>query len=344
MKIKILGWSSQGLRIPDANVRLAGTNDIVPKFSFVQMPNGAGKTTTLELLRLALSGAGQRLKAAEVKEYIHFDNEQSWGQFTVDITVDGEPISYSLRFDCHDGRGKIQFESIFPGRGESNYEFVQPGPSNTYFSKQFSSFCITEPGISFNNPEAVSRFIDLVRETRQLSHGNIDTISLREVILDECKERLKIIEKDDTWGQAERTEKIISSFFKGEGNSEAMGPLVLAEFTLLLALVSSELNDVPLICESPSGFLDMPNRILLARLLNLSNNQFIGFIHQSERSGFITEIEKNEDSIKYFTLIGSDRLDRSISPPLSETGVIKNETGILVEGKEYFHAFEGFLS
>ncbi len=139
-----------------------------------------------------------------------------------------------------------------------------------------------------------------------------------------------------------RIEGLLTAYFAGLEDFEAMGPRILASYFLISALTSSNAHCFPIVCENPVGPLDVAYRVIAAHILSSSNNQFIGFISQHEREPFVTEIEKSGKTIRYFTLIGSDREIPQISPSIPDTGVTNSATGTLIEGREYFHAFEGF--
>ena len=55
MKLKIIGWESNGLRCPDIKLDLHKNSEL-PKVYVFQMRNGVGKTTTKDLIKSALSG------------------------------------------------------------------------------------------------------------------------------------------------------------------------------------------------------------------------------------------------------------------------------------------------
>src|SRR5690349_19557196 len=96
MRIDLLGWSSKGLRCPDADIDLRRAGGKLPKVSLIQMPNGTGKTTTLELLKAALSGAAQHWDADYIRDFRRSGETHRHGVFRVDLLIAGRPASWEL--------------------------------------------------------------------------------------------------------------------------------------------------------------------------------------------------------------------------------------------------------
>ena len=65
MDVKILGWDTKGLRLPDWKINLDDNGG--KKTSLIMMPSGMGKTTTLSLLRYSFCDYS---KIIEKKRYI----------------------------------------------------------------------------------------------------------------------------------------------------------------------------------------------------------------------------------------------------------------------------------
>lgn len=102
--LKLLGWSSRGLRCPDYNVDFTRNGKECFKVSLIQMPNGTGKTTTLNLLRAALSG-----KSPNGGEWAKYDIKElakpgynSAGEFIVHFLHADRKYSVRLAFDFYE--------------------------------------------------------------------------------------------------------------------------------------------------------------------------------------------------------------------------------------------------
>jgi DNA sulfur modification protein DndD len=82
MRIELAGWSSEGLRCPDIEIKLM-TDDKIAPVSLIQMPNGTGKTTTLTMIRAAMSGEAQGWSAGKIKSLRRPGESHSEGTFTL---------------------------------------------------------------------------------------------------------------------------------------------------------------------------------------------------------------------------------------------------------------------
>ena len=102
--LKILGWSSRGLRCPDYTVDFTRAGGEAHRVSLIQMPNGTGKTTTLGLLRAALSGHSP--DGGDWSRYPIADLAKPGGgedgEFIVHLRHDERKYSIRLAFDFED--------------------------------------------------------------------------------------------------------------------------------------------------------------------------------------------------------------------------------------------------
>ncbi len=101
MKIRLLGWESEGLRCPDVKVELAKSG--YKKVALIQMPNGTGKTTTLNLIRAALTGEAQNWDGDQVNQYKRRDSDIPVGKFILRLSVDDKPLTFDLKLDFSEG-------------------------------------------------------------------------------------------------------------------------------------------------------------------------------------------------------------------------------------------------
>ena len=114
MEIKLMGWSSLGLRSPDHQIDLSqGTQPA--HVSFIQMPNGTGKTTTLTLLNAALCGEAMSWEPEDVRSFRRVDEDIDKGTFIVNLKVDGKPLTFELILDFETGRPS--YRTTTPGSG-----------------------------------------------------------------------------------------------------------------------------------------------------------------------------------------------------------------------------------
>jgi DNA sulfur modification protein DndD len=94
MDLKITGWTSNGLRCPDADIDLM-IGDKVARVSFIQMLNGTGKTTTLELLKICLSG---KINAVDDPKGL-LRQTSNLGSFILETLIDGVKYSFEVVID-----------------------------------------------------------------------------------------------------------------------------------------------------------------------------------------------------------------------------------------------------
>ena len=134
--LRILGWKSEGLRCPDHEIDLVGSQSHPSRVSLIQMPNGTGKTTTLELLRAALSGSLQG--ASDIGRFRKKDLEDEYGKFETRLQLDGRPLTMTLEFDF--GLGVVDYKTTWASGQER--EFAPPAPLHRFMNEAFVNFFI----------------------------------------------------------------------------------------------------------------------------------------------------------------------------------------------------------
>ena len=119
--LRILGWTSEGLRCPDHEVNCCDSDGHPFAVSLIQMPNGTGKTTTLSLLRASLSGGGEDRSwdPARVREYRKKGSASATGMFTLRLTLNGRRLTVAMEFDFEAGR--IGFRTTYGSGQESGF-------------------------------------------------------------------------------------------------------------------------------------------------------------------------------------------------------------------------------
>jgi DNA sulfur modification protein DndD len=138
--IKILGWSSRGMRCPDYSVDFSrNDNGDVHRVSLIQMPNGTGKTTTLNLLRAALSGKspdGRDWTDYPVLELAGQDSID--GEFIVHLMLDEKKYSIRLSFDFKEPKVDI----YTTGQNGEAYGFNAPRALDQFLNPNFVRFFV----------------------------------------------------------------------------------------------------------------------------------------------------------------------------------------------------------
>ena len=134
--LRILGWKAAGLRCPDHEIDLVGSQDRPFRISLIQMPNGTGKTTTLELLRAALSGSLQG--SPNIERFRKKDLEGEHGKFEARLQLNGRPLTMTLEFDFD--LGMVDYKTTWASGQERG--FAPPAPLRRFMNEAFVNFFI----------------------------------------------------------------------------------------------------------------------------------------------------------------------------------------------------------
>lgn len=150
MRIRMVGWESEGLRCPDVKVKFAA-GDELPRVTLVQMPNGTGKTTTLALLKAALTGAAETWQAERVMEFAPKDGATAEGKFLVRLLVDEKPLAIELTLSFIDGL--VTYRTTSPAAGGVREGWLPPTDVRRFLSERFV-------GLFVFDGELASRMLD----------------------------------------------------------------------------------------------------------------------------------------------------------------------------------------
>ena len=134
MIIELLGWSSEGLRCPDVELRL-DVNDAVPKIALIQMPNGTGKTTTLSMLRAAMTGEAKNWSPETVRNMRRPGQQTNQGVFALNLRVDSRPLTLEVRLDFDNGTASYRTSS--PGLGGVVQGWKPPQEVERFLDERF---------------------------------------------------------------------------------------------------------------------------------------------------------------------------------------------------------------
>ncbi len=105
MKLTLLGWTSSGLRCPDAAINLSRKDGSVEshRVTLVQMPNGTGKTTTLALLRAAMTGEARSWSSTAVQRLRRPGAKNEEGTFELRLALDEVRLTLRMKLDFAQG-------------------------------------------------------------------------------------------------------------------------------------------------------------------------------------------------------------------------------------------------
>lgn len=142
MKLRILGWQSEGLRCANTSLKFNAED----KVDFIQMNNGEGKTTTLNLLRMALTGEknlpliDEKSKGEDPLECAHglIGEENSHGKFTLNTSINDENYSLIINISRLESlESSIEFETTSVSLGGKNSGWCPPVEAQPFLTNDF---------------------------------------------------------------------------------------------------------------------------------------------------------------------------------------------------------------
>ena len=140
MKLKIIGWESNGLRCPDIKLDLRKNSEL-PKVYVFQMRNGVGKTTTKDLIKSALSGKcfnkkkqGNDWEEDDIVNLFSNEDKNTEGFFQLNLEINDKPLSYRINFDKNNK--SYSYQTFGTNRGTED-KHVKPLEVSQYLTKDF---------------------------------------------------------------------------------------------------------------------------------------------------------------------------------------------------------------
>ena len=133
MKISLLGWKTQGLRIPDMSVDLTTSSGRkAASATFMMMQNGTGKSTVCELMRATLSGTASTWDPPTVRSFQHRHFSQPVGSIRIQLEVTNpEPklLTYQLLLNFEEG--SIHYKTTYDN-GRKDFRFTPSGVGSLF--------------------------------------------------------------------------------------------------------------------------------------------------------------------------------------------------------------------
>ncbi len=121
----------------------------------------------------------------------------------------------------------------------------------------------------------------------------------------------------------------------------SVGQTLAVGYTFLASLLHRGQHGFPLIVDSPANPIDISVRREVGLMVPKLCRQFIAFTISSERKGFVSALhESSEGNVRYLTLFRRAPSTNELQNNLPEDCVSLTDTGVLVEGREYFEAFD----
>ncbi len=170
----------------------------------------------------------------------------------------------------------------------------------------------------------------VVKDTRELARARI-----RAALVTESNRRLSTVLVHDPI----QIKDINRSIELADQEGASMGQTLAVGYTFLASLFSRGSHVFPLVVDSPVISLDATVRGQVAELIQNLKQQFIAFTISTERTGFVPELDRL-CNVRYLTLFRRTKGTRYLEKRLPGSGVTQTDAACLVEGKEYFFAFD----
>ncbi len=117
----------------------------------------------------------------------------------------------------------------------------------------------------------------------------------------------------------------------------SLGQTLAVGYAFLTTLFNRGQHEFPFLVDAPVTALDNRVRQQVAGIIPKVCPQFIGFVLDSERSGFEEEIHKQaEGDVLYLTAFRDSSRNKELLRDLPSQGVSKTKNGVIVRGKEFF--------
>jgi DNA sulfur modification protein DndD len=184
--------------------------------------------------------------------------------------------------------------------------------------------------------------IDLLAKTNVLK-GILTTAletaraRLRAVILSEINARLKqVLYRDPI-----EVDSIDSSVRLRHQEGASVGQTLSVGYVFLTTLLRRGQHQFPLVIDSPANPLSIEVRREIGRVIPDLCHQFVAFTISSERVGFVRPLdEAAKGNIRYLTQFRKTGGTAALMGGLPKVGVTESENGVVIEGREYFEAFD----
>ena len=161
--------------------------------------------------------------------------------------------------------------------------------------------------------------------------------AIRESVRGKANKMLKEVLANDPLEIMSVAQSLIIKNQKGA----SVGQTLSVGYTFLMSLLERGDNQFPLVVDSPSGALGGGRRQAVGGLIPQLCNQFVAFMIDVERAEFVPAIENvAKKDVKYLTAFRNSNETVKFLVGLPKSGVTKTDSGIVVEGRDYFNAFK----
>jgi DNA sulfur modification protein DndD len=121
-----------------------------------------------------------------------------------------------------------------------------------------------------------------------------------------------------------------------EGASQ--GQTLAVGYSFLSTLFARGQNELPFVVDAPALALDTRVAAEVGATLPQICPQFVGFIIDREREGFVPALERaaGAENLLYITAFADRPVNQELLEGLPRTGVSRVEQGVIVEGRDFF--------
>ena len=116
MDVKILGWDTKGLRLPDWKINLDDNGG--KKTSLIMMPSGMGKTTTLSLLRYSFCDYSKIIEKKDILALQRPNSKITKGEFNLNIKINNAKYRIKTIFDFNNKT--LSYKTTDPESGQKD--------------------------------------------------------------------------------------------------------------------------------------------------------------------------------------------------------------------------------
>lgn len=171
----------------------------------------------------------------------------------------------------------------------------------------------------------------LAAEARDVARDQI-----RALVLAECNKTLrKVLSQDPV-----QLDHIDECLHLAHQSGASVGQTLAVGYTFLMTVLNRGQNRFPLVVDSPANPLDAGRRRRIGGLIPDLCSQFVGFTISTERLGFVNALEATKVPVKYLTLFRKTAGTAPLMGGLPKHGVTQSPNGVIVEDRDYFHAFD----
>lgn len=165
---------------------------------------------------------------------------------------------------------------------------------------------------------------------------NIAKKKLHEQLIDECNQRLSKVLVNSPL-QIEDIDNHIK--LKGQAGG-SVGQTLAVAYVFLTAALHRGSHQFPLVVDSPAGSLEQLVRKEVGKVIPELCEQFISFIIDTEKIGFVPALESvSDESICYSTVFRLNETSKKLIENIPKENIQMNGDSVLVTGKDFFVQF-----